>query len=207
MSSRDREQDKDAIEWLTPLPEGEDVTLLWPDQQDGPLVLTCHWAFVDGRALMVGLDVRTFTETDGQRQPGPGGVREVRIDDLTGLSIREIRELSRAKLTGMAMTRLAETTRRAAERLPYDQVVTALTTRGTPRKRRPPADDALLRIVADRYREALTLGGTPARRPAVYVTEQLREKGWEYDGPAVRKLIQRARQQGLLPPATPRRPG
>ncbi|MFJ1537726.1 hypothetical protein ACIODS_04210 [Micromonospora chalcea] len=206
MSSRDRDQREDPIEWLTPLPEGEDVTLLWPDQQDGPLVLTCHWAFIDGRAVMVGLDVRTFTETDGQRQPGPGGVREVRIDDLTGLSIREIRELSRAKLAGMAMTK-AGATRRTAERAPYDQVVTALTTRGTPRRRRPPAGDVLLRIVADRYREALALGGTPARRPAVYVTEQLREKGWEYDGPAVRKLIQRARQQGLLPAATPRRPG
>lgn len=206
MSSRDREQDKGAIEWLTPLPEGEDVTLLWPDQQDGPLVLTCHWAFVDGRALMVGLDVRTFTGTDGQRQAGPGGIREIRIDDLTSLSIREIRELSRAKLTGMAMTRLAGATREA-ERAPYGHVVTALTTRGTPRKRRPPADDALLRTVAQTYNQAMALGGTPARRPAVYVTEELLQKGWEYDGPAVRKLIQRARQQGLLPPATPRRPG
>lgn len=82
-----------------------------------------------------------------------------------------------------------------------------LTNRGTPRKRRPPADDDVLTQIAEFYQEATAAGGEPMRKPARYVEDKLRQAGLNIDGAAVRKLITRARSRGLLPPATPRRPG
>src|SRR5690242_4617832 len=61
------------VEWLTPAPDGTTVELAWPDA-DGPLLLTCHLASVDGRTLLVGLDVRSFRRVGHSgAEPGPQG--------------------------------------------------------------------------------------------------------------------------------------
>ena len=51
------------MEWLTPAPDGTPVVLRWPDE-DGPFLLTCHLARVEGRTMLVGLDIRSFKPDD-----------------------------------------------------------------------------------------------------------------------------------------------
>src|SRR3954447_11658664 len=85
------------VEWLTPAPDGTTVELPWPDE-NGPFLLTCHLALVDGRTLLVGLDVRSFRDTGGTLEPGPGGLVEVNHPALRSLRAGEIAEAARARL-------------------------------------------------------------------------------------------------------------
>ena len=48
------------VEWLTPNPfDGKQPVFL---EQGSPWHITPHWALIDGKAMMVGLDIRSFTE-------------------------------------------------------------------------------------------------------------------------------------------------
>ncbi len=78
------------------------------------------------------------------------------------------------------------------------------------RRRASDDDERLLRQVAALYDEALRGGGKPAREPAKYVHERLKEAGSvdRYTSrESVRKLVRRARQRGYLAPTQERRPG
>ena len=52
--------------------------------REGPWEITTHWATVAGRQTLVGLDVRSFTEPDGD--PLPTGYAEITQRVLRNLS-------------------------------------------------------------------------------------------------------------------------
>ena len=81
-SSEDSAPDPQEVQWLTPAPDGTPVHLPWPDP-DGPFLLTCHLAQVDGRTMLVGLDMRCFSlDADGRPTPG----RPVALDRATTMA-------------------------------------------------------------------------------------------------------------------------
>lgn len=206
------------VEWLTPNP----MTGIQPVfyEEGSPWHVTPHWASVDGRATLVGLDIRSFVEPwiqdpvhpdggyEGPRQAvdPDQGLAEVTQKVLRGISIAAVRRESAAHLaTGMSDfaasldTAYPSTTplsRHAAE------VASQLTQSGTPRKRRPPVSDDLLSRVAAYYSEAVAVG---SKTPVKYAEERLRAAGDPVSARGgrvqVRKWVQRARQKGLIPPA------
>lgn len=195
------------MEWLTPGPMGEEVTLRWPPD-DGPFELRPHLAFVDGRTVIVGIDIRSFVQhDDGTRAPVNGeAFSEVDAALLHSLRISEISDRSRIELA--AFPNVFSFGRGTDEmRDEYRRRTEMLTTRGSVRKRRPAAGDQELSHVADLYRAALAAGGEPARKPAKYVHEHLAESGVDVTPVQVRKWIARARREGLLAPTTERKPG
>jgi hypothetical protein len=179
----------------------------WPD--DGPWWITAHWAQVDGRPAIVGLDIRSYFETsidDGDvvRTPVGDKLAEVTQRVLRGISISAVRDATRqqlldsvsftATLPAEDVAELADRGYWAAERL------TALTAKGEPRKRRPAANDELLRHVAALYAYAV---GSGDKAPAKYVEDQLRADGEPRLSTAggrvlVRQWIRRARERGYL---------
>ncbi len=179
---------------------------------ESPWLVIPHWAFVDGRAMLVGIDIRCFVEEytrDGEPlplRPVTDQLVELTQQVLRGVSLSAVRRESQAYLAGKfaSFADLADTGpdshRGAAD---YARAVAvALTAKGQPRKRRTPVHDDLLVRVAQLYTTALAAGSaTPAR----YVEEHLRREGVEVStrggGDQVRKWIQRARQRGLLPAA------
>jgi hypothetical protein len=196
------------VEWLTDDPG---VVLRWPDP-DGPWYLRLDLANVDGRAQVVGLHIQSYVEGVDEhdqplRVPGPRGLAEVTHAVVRDIKMGQIAESGRHLLsvadTAKALTETSDPT--VKERVARQLL--ELTNRGTPRKRRPPADDNVLAQIADLYQKAIAAGGEPGRKPAKYVEDRLRQAGLKIDGPAVRKLIARARSRGLLAPTTPRRPG
>jgi hypothetical protein len=197
------------VEWLTD--SGAGVVLPWPCP-DGPWYLRLDLAKVDGRTQVVGLHIQSYvdgTDETGQplRAPGPQGLAEVTHAVIRQIKMGQIAESGRRLL---AMSEAAEALMgtsdpQARERI--SQHLVELTNAGGTGKRRTPAGDELLSRIANLYREAVAAGGEPGRKPAKYVEDQLRQAGMEIGGPAVRKLVARARSRGLLTPATPRRPG
>lgn len=196
------------IEWLT---DGAGVVLRWPEP-DGPWYLRLDLANVDGRAQVVGLHIQSYREgvdehDQPMRVPGPHGLAEVTHAVVRDIKMGQIAESGR-RLLSLAETAKALTeTSDPAIKERITQQLLDLTNRGTPRKRRPPADHNVLAQIADLYQDAIAAGGAPGRKPARYVEEKLRQAGLEIDGPAVRKLVARVRSRGLLAPTTPRRPG
>lgn len=198
------------IEWLTD-GDGSGVTLPWPGPE-GPWLISLDLAKVDGRVQVVGLHLRSFIDgydENGQplRAPGPQGLTEVTHAVVRSLKMGQIAESWRQLLslseTAKALIAATDPDLRSG----IERQLLELTNRGVPRRRRPPADESLLAHIAQLYREALAVGGEPGRKPAKYVEGKLRHEGLEIDGPAVRKLVARARSCGLLTPTTPRRPG
>lgn len=193
----------------------------WPDEQ-GPWLITAHWAKVDDRPMIVGLDVRSFTDRD--QAPVSDHLLEVTQRVLRGLPISRIRDLTRAQLIETAMLPslgirsipidgdesdmdlnwmdpedVAAMDERAA-------AAHTLTAKGEPRKRRPAAGEDLLRRVAVLYAEAVGQGDT---MPAKYVEEKLSEAGEPRLGTKggrvlVRQWIRRARERGYLTVQSPR---
>ncbi len=195
------------IEWLTPFPYDGVQPVYVASDDDSPWHVIPHWALVDSRAMLVGIDIRCFVEEDdedGNPQPRrPVGAELIDLTQqvLRGISLSAVREESRAHVAGR-FAGLAEAC--APSRLAdhVGEVATALTAKGNPRKRRAAANDALLTRVAELYRAALASGSaTPVR----YVEEQVRREGADISTRGgrdqVRKWVQRARQRGLLPPA------
>jgi hypothetical protein len=218
-ASRAEQTSRDQrVEWLTPNPITGIQTILC--EEGSPWHVTPHWAMVDGRATLVGLDIRSFVEPwiqdpghpdggyEGPRQAvdPDGGLAEVTQKVLRGVSIAEVRRESAAHLA-KAMSALAASldaaypsitplSRHAAE------IASELTRSGTPRKRRRPASDDLLSRVAAYYNEAVAVG---SKTPVKYAEERLRVAGDPVSARGgrvqVRKWVQRARQKGLIPPA------
>jgi hypothetical protein len=218
-ASRSEQTSRDQrVEWLTPNP----MTGIQPVfcEEGSPWHVTPHWAMVDGRATLVGLDIRSFEEPwiqdpghpdggyEGPRQAvdPDRGLAEVTQKILRGVSIAAVRRESAAHLAkGMsafaasldvAYPSTTPLSRHAAE------IASQLTQSGTPRKRRPPASDDLLSRVAAYYSEAVAAG---SKTPVKYAEERLRAAGDPVSACGgrvqVRKWVQRARQKGLIPPA------
>ncbi len=218
-ASRAEQTSRDQhVEWLTPNPIDGKQPVFY--EEGSPWHVTPHWAMVDGRATLVGLDIRSFVEPwiqdpghpdggyEGPRQAvdPDRGLAEVTQKVLRGVSIAAVRRDSAAHLA-KAMSALAASldaaypsttplSRHAAE------IASQLTQSGTPRKRRPPASDDLLSRVAAYYSEAVAVG---SKTPVKYAEERLRAAGYPVSARGgrvqVRKWVQRARQKGLIPPA------
>jgi len=156
---------------------------------------------VDGRTLLVGLDVRSFNETDAGPQPGPHGLAEVNHPVLRSLRAGEIAEAARARLaatlSGQASSRRGDAAVRADAARRYQALA-------SPSRPRPtgfrPASGQLQRV-AELYRQAVAAGGDSARRPSIHVHHALTEDGVDITLNAVRGQIHRARMKGLIPPA------
>ena len=193
------------VEWLTPAPDGTPVVLPWPDE-NGPFLLTCHLARVEGRTMLVGLDVRSFhgptaDDATGTPTPGPLGLTEVNHPALRSLRAGEIAEAARAKLAAMVGATAGssgwdDSVREAAAR--RFEVLTS------PNKSRVagvrPVSDQLQRVAA-LYLQAIAAGGDSAKKPSIYVHHALTEDGLDVSLNTVRGQIHRARVKGLIPPA------
>lgn len=188
------------VEWLTPAPDGTTVELPWPDE-NGPFTLTCHLALVDGRTLLVGLDVRSFHLAGDQPVAGPAGLVEVNHPALRSLRAGEIAEAARAKLAAELAAQASSRKGSAADRAAAAARLDILT---APRASRPsgfrPASTQLEKV-AEIYRQVIAAGGDHARRPSIYVHQALTEQGSDITLNTVRGQIHRARVKGLIPPA------
>ena len=209
---------KQHVEWLTPYPfDGKQPTFF---EEGSPWHVTPHWAVVDGRATLVGLDIRSFTEPwvedaahpddvgDRPREPvDPSlGLAEVTQKVLRGVSIETVRNKSAAYLAS-ALGELSASLDAAYKKptalsLHAAEVASQLTKGGRPRKRRPAASDDLLSQVAVYYNKAVMAGN---KTPVKYAEDNLRAAGAPVSPQGgrvqVRKWVQRARQRGLIPPA------
>ena len=189
------------VEWLTPAPDGTPVELAWPEA-DGPFTLTCHLARVDGRTMLVGLDVRSFhTTPDGDPVPGQGGLVEINHPALRSLRAGEIAEAARAKLAALLATRSTSRSLDKATRAAAARTFESLTTPSSPRRHRPRPPSSQLERVAELFNAALAAGGDAARRPSIHVHQALVGDGQDVTLNTVRGQIHRARVKGLIPPA------
>jgi hypothetical protein len=207
------------VEWLTPNPfDGRQPVFTEPGS---PWHITPHWVMVDGRTMMVGLDIRSFQEPrvedpddpidgghQGPREPtDPSlGFAELTQAVLRGVSISAVRSESAAHLADIHGTFSAQLAAAygpaTALGIRTGEVALALTKGGSPRKRRPAASGDLLAQVAMYYNEAVALG---SKTPVKYAEDRLRTAGAPVSSRGgrvqVRKWVQRARQKGLIPPA------
>lgn len=188
------------VEWLTPAPDGTPVQLPWPDA-DGPFLLTCHLAHVDGRTQLVGLDVRSFTlDADGTPTPGPAGLVEVNHPALRSLRAGEIAEAARARLAALLGAQSGTASWDTYVRTAASRKFAALTSPDRPRPTGQRPASAQLQRVAELFLQAIAAGGEAARKPSLYVHHALAEEGSDITLNAVRGQIHRARVKGLIPP-------
>ena len=205
------------VEWLTPSPFTGKQPTFW--EPGSPWHITPHWALVDGKAIMVGLDIRSFTEPwvedptdpdgghEGPREPADPslGLAELTQKVLRGVSISVVRNESAAYLADALGTVSTQVDAAFGPGKPLAvrtaEVASQLTQGGSPRKRRPAAGDDLLSRVAAFYNEAVAVG---SRTPVRYAEDRLRAVGAPVSDRGgrvqVRKWVQRARQKGLIPP-------
>jgi hypothetical protein len=188
------------VEWLTPAPDGTTVEIGWPDE-NGPFLLTCHLALVDGRTLLVGLDVRSFRVTGDQLVPGPAGLVEVNHPALRSLRAGEIAETARARLAAELAAQSRSRRGTARDREAAARRSEALTTPHRARSTGFRPASSQLQKVADLYLDAVAAGGDSARRPSIYVHHALADQGSDITLNTVRGQIHRARVKGLIPPA------
>jgi hypothetical protein len=192
---------RQEVEWLTPAPDGTPVELAWPEES-GPFTVTCHLARVEGRTMLVGLDIRSFqVAPDGTPRPGGAGLVEVNHPALRSLRAGEIAEAARAKLAALLATKatsrsLDKATREAAARTFESLTAPSRSRRSSPR----PASTQLERV-AELFNQAVAAGGDSAHRPSIYVHQALLEDGQDVTLNTVRGQIHRARVKGLIPPA------
>jgi hypothetical protein len=188
------------VEWLTPAPDGSTVELPWPDE-NGPFVLTCHLALVDGRTQLVGLDMRSFRVPSGLPVPLAGGLAEVSHAALRSLRAGEIAEAARVKLAAELGSQARSRRGTAADREVASRRLEMLTTPHRPRPYGARPASSQLEKVAELFLQAVAAGGDSARRPSIYVHQALAEEGSEATLNTVRGQIHRARVKGLIPPA------
>jgi hypothetical protein len=189
------------VEWLTPAPDGTPVVLPWPDE-NGPFLLTCHLARVQGRTMLVGLDIRSFepAEPTAPPRPGPHGLSEVNHPALRSLRVGEIAEAARARLAAIVATQTGSRDWDVDVREAAARTFELLASPDGPRPRGyRPASEQLERV-AQLFLEARAAGGDSARRPSIYVHHALTEAGYDVSLNTVRGQIQRARVKGLIPP-------
>jgi hypothetical protein len=214
-----QESREPRVEWLTPNPfDGMQPVFR---EQGSPWHVTPHWAEVNGKAMMVGLDIRSFTSPwvkdpddplddghEGPREPADPslGFAELTQAVLRGVSISAVRSESAAYLAHALGAISAQVDAAfgpgTALGVHTGEVASQLTQGGRPRKRRPPASGELLAQVAAYYNEAVALG---SRTPVKYAEDRLSAAGAPVSTRGgrvqVRKWVQRARQKGLIPPA------
>lgn len=203
MSSRPRRPATPVqeVEWLTPAPDGTPVELSWPGEE-GPFVVACHLARVDGRTLLVGLDVRSFhLDDDGTARPVGSGLVEVNHPALRSLRAGEIAEAARAKLAALLATSSRSRSLDRAAREAAARTFESLTAPSRPRPTGGRPASSQLERVADLFNHAVAAGGDSARRPSVHVHTALVEQGQDVSLNTVRGQIHRARVKGLIPPA------
>ena len=174
-----RETPEQQVEWLTDQP----VTIPWPEE-GGPFILSAHLARVNGKVILAGLTISSFTEQGGVRSPGPQGIQEIDYNAVRSLKVTQITDA--ARLMRAVSVATSDPAAQAAAR----EVLSKS-------DERPPS--AALQRVAELYAEALARGGWDARRPAVYVHQRLAEAGVDVTPGTVRGQIHRARQRGLIP--------
>lgn len=200
-SRKDPAASRQEVEWLTPAPDGTPVELTWPDET-GPFTLTCHLARVDGRTILVGVDVRSFTQNpDGTPRPGEAGLVEVNHPALRSLRAGEIAEAARAKLAALLATKAASRSLDKATREAAARTFESLTTPSRSRRSAPRAASSQLERVAELFNQAVAAGGDSGRRPSIYVHQALIEDGQDVTLNTVRGQIHRARVKGLIPAA------
>ncbi|GAA4735989.1 hypothetical protein [Phytohabitans rumicis] len=150
--------------------------------------LTVHWADVGGTATPVGLDLHAFTDDGRARVRPTGGVVTAAV--LRSLRVAEVVEATRRQ--GAWTVPAAKRTTRAPR-----------STSGYPPKRPGrPAErgDDFIATVATLYKEAKAQGGEPARKPWLYVTTQLKARGFgDVTDGQLRNWSRRARNLGLIP--------
>lgn len=168
------------MEWLT----DEPVTLPWPDE-GGPYVIGAQLARVNGKVILAGLTINSFTEENGVRTPAPHGVREIDYNAIRSLKVTQIADAARLFVAVSAAS---------------DDPAAREAVRSVLSSNPEPPPSAALERVAHLYAEALSRGGWDARRPAVYVHKRLVEAGMEVTPGTVRGQIHRARARGLIPP-------
>lgn len=222
------------LELLSPDPIGASQTaVLWPDPSDHgdpPLIppptgggnweVAVDWARIDGRAVPVGLSIRSWTrDTDGTPIALPGGPTELTRELVRSLPFASLVEASRQRAAGWANmadgpgSLLSDDERQAARRHAEQVDQRQRYRQGRPRQHGP----EFYATVATLYMEAVRGGGKPARQPAVAVYERLvADPRFNRDFPSegvtekvralrmaeVRKHIQRARRDGLIPPVS-----
>jgi hypothetical protein len=213
-----QESREPLIDWLTPNPFDGIQPVLF--EEGSPWHVTPHWAEVDGKAILVGLDIRSFKAPwvedpddpfeghEGPREPADPslGLAELTQAVLRGVSISTVRSKSAAYLAdafGSFSAQLAAAYGpRTALGVHLSETKSQLTKGGTPRRRQPPASETLLTQVAAYYNEAVALG---SKTPVKDTEERLRAAGAPVSARGgrvqVRKWVQRARQKGLIPPA------
>ena len=212
-SRRTTKASRPPVDWLTR------SATRWIDDATGThWELTATWALIDGRATMVGLDVRSFADlANGDREPIGDHPGEVTQRVLRGIPLSIIREQTRSQAAAAAVHN-AEIMAGATLRMPgaeaelnaeaasFMDLANAYTAKGEPRKRTPAATEELLVEVARLYQKAMADYGTT---PAKHVEEGLRAGGWPVSArkgrDQVRKWIQRARAARLIPPISERR--
>ncbi len=187
---------------MTPAPDGTPVQIPWPDA-DGPFTLTCHLARVDGRTMLVGLDVRSFRVTpDGAPTLDAAVPVEVNHPALRSLRAGEIAEAARAKLAALLATQSRSRSLDRTVRHEAARTFETLTAPNRPRSKVGRRASSQLELVADLFNRAVAAGGDSGRRPSIYVHQALVEEGQEVTLNTVRGQIHRARAKGLIPPAT-----
>ena len=190
------------VAWLTPAPDGTPVTLPWPEET-GPFLLTCHLARVDGRTMLVGLDIRSFhTDPSGSPVAGPDGLVEVNHPALRSLRAGEIAEAARARLAATLASKAGSRSLSKADRDAAVRTFEALTAPSRPRPTGHRPASTQLERVAELFNQAVAAGGDAARRPSIYVHHALTEDGLDVSLNTVRGQIHRARTKGLIPPAS-----
>jgi hypothetical protein len=187
----------------------------WADGSGAQWDLTAHWAVIDGRATMVGLDVRSFDDPVDP-QPIGDGPAEVTQKVLRAIPLTTVREATRswgaarslqnAAIMAGAVPPNEETAAALAEIVAsFTATAASFTAKGVPRKRLPAAGSAELEAVAQLYLAAVASGD---KTPAKSVEQALRSAGAKVNEVGgrdqVRKWIQRARERGLIPPVSGR---
>lgn len=161
--------------------------------------VTVHWAMVGGQARCVGLDVRAFTSKNAAK-----------VDLSDAKPVGEWAEITSPALRQVRVAELVESSRQTTaamkamlDALPPAQVQAISSKTGAKRKPGPESrwtDELLRDVIAPAYR-------TGGRKPSQAVLRALRAhlKDPLISADVARKAVQKARQAGYLPAATPRR--
>jgi len=173
-----------------------------------------HWRLVNGRAMPVGIDVRSFHAADGEARHDNAGRRVFRTGERKGVwpdgdVPRPVtRELFKRLPVGEVIEQGREQVATVWETLlPHgrtsspDPVRVAEALAATPE--RVSRSDWKHRRAAELYAEA---SRTRHRKPSLSTWRRLNDEGVSCTPERVRKWIQEARRKGYLPPSNRRGP-
>lgn len=183
---------------------GEPIAVDWSDPDGNTWRVRAWWAEVDGRGVLIGMDVHGFSSrgNSGWSALGEHNPPELRSKVLRSLPVARLADECRivegafARATGLPAPKSVQ--RRPKRRRKREAVL---------------ADDQLKRV-AEVYQRAMALGGEPRRKPARYVETTLAAEGFDgleasprypvAQSARVRKWIARARRHEYL--AAPQAP-